>query len=85
MGIDSTVTKTGGVGIKATSTADRQGVTIEQVYVRQCFQGLALIGYANSAIRNCEIRDLPTVPVPPVINTFILTPKCHFIVVINFN
>ena len=60
LGIDSTVTKTGGVGIKATSTADRQGVTIEQVYVRQCFQGLALIGYANSAIRNCEIRDLPT-------------------------
>ena len=60
LGIDSTVTKTGGVGIKATSTADRQGVTIEQVYVRQCFQGMALIGYANSAIRNCEIRDLPT-------------------------
>ena len=60
LGIDSTVTKTGGVGIKATSTADRQGVTIEQVYVRQCFQGMALIGYANSAIRNCEVRDLPT-------------------------
>lgn len=60
LGIDSTVTKTGGVGIKATSTADRQGVTIEQVYIRQCFQGMALIGYANSAIRNCEVRDLPT-------------------------
>ena len=58
LGIDSSATKTGGVGILATSNADKQGVTIEQVYIRQMYQGIGIVGYSNVEVRDIEIRDI---------------------------
>ncbi len=51
-----------GVAIKATSATtpgDRQGVTVDQVLILDHSKGIELIGYANSVIRNSEIRDQP--------------------------
>jgi len=58
LGIDSSATKTGGVGILATSNADKQGVTIEQVYIREMYQGIGIVGYSNVEVRDIEIRDI---------------------------
>ena len=51
-----------GVAIKATSATtpgDRQGVTVDQVLILDHSKGIELIGYANSVIKNSEIRDQP--------------------------
>ena len=61
LGIDHT-SNTSGVAIKATSATspgDRQGVEVDQVYILKHSKGIELLGYANSIIRNTEIRDQP--------------------------
>ncbi len=61
LGIDHT-SNTSGVAIKATSATspgDRQGVEVDQVYILKHSKGIELFGYANSIIRNTEIRDQP--------------------------
>jgi len=58
LGIDHT-SSSGGTAIKATSTNSRQGVTIDQVYILKHSKGIDLTGYANSIIRNSEIREQP--------------------------
>ena len=58
LGIDHT-SSSSGTAIKATSTNSRQGVTIDQVYILKHSKGIELNGYANSIIRNSEIRNQP--------------------------
>ena len=58
LGIDH-ASSSSGTAIKATSTTSKQGVTIDQVYILDHSKGIELNGYANSIIRNSEIRDQP--------------------------
>ena len=58
LGIDHT-SSSGGTAISATSTGSKQGITVDQVYILDHSKGIDLIGYANSIIRNTEIRDQP--------------------------
>ena len=58
LGIDHT-SSSGGTAITATSTTGKQGITVDQVYILDHSKGIDLIGYANSIIRNTEIRDQP--------------------------
>ena len=58
LGIDHT-SSSGGTAISATSTSSKQGITVDQVYILDHSKGIDLIGYANSIIRNTEIRDQP--------------------------
>ena len=58
LGIDHT-SSSSGIAIKATSTNSRQGITIDQVYILKHSKGIELNGYANSIIRNSEIREQP--------------------------
>ena len=61
LAIDHT-SSSSGVAIKATSATtpgDRQGVEIDQVLILDHSKGIELLGYANSIIKNSEIRDQP--------------------------
>ena len=58
LGIDHT-SSSAGTAISATSTASKQGITVDQVYILDHSKGIDFIGYANSIIRNTEIRDQP--------------------------
>ena len=58
LGIDH-ASSSSGTAIKATSTTSKQGVTIDQVYILDHSKGIELNGYANSIIKNSEIRDQP--------------------------
>ena len=58
LGIDHT-SSSAGTAISATSTASKQGITVDQVYILNHSKGIDFIGYANSIIRNTEIRDQP--------------------------
>ena len=58
LGIDH-ASSSSGTAIKATSTTSKQGVTIDQVYILDHSKGIELNGYANSIIRNSEIRNQP--------------------------
>ena len=58
LGIDHT-SSSAGTAISATSTSSKQGITVDQVYILGHSKGIDFIGYANSIIRNTEIRDQP--------------------------
>ena len=59
LAIDTSVTKTNGTAIQLVSTSDRQAMTIEQVYIKGFCKGVDIDGYAQTNVRDVEIREQP--------------------------
>tara|TARA_Y100001973_G_scaffold105360_1_gene178239 strand:- start:1511 stop:5176 length:3666 start_codon:yes stop_codon:yes gene_type:complete len=53
------VVSTSNAAIKAESTTNIQAISIKEVYIRRKTVGINLRGYANTDIRDVEIREMP--------------------------